>query len=102
MRYVTIIGGKCANLCVYKCDYACQEKRGSQSVPVQIKPFVTVRTGPGVSMRNGRKKEMNRGGELERVRVQQGERKRETEIESESERAQRLSCLVLLWLCQPH
>lgn len=56
MRYVTIIGGKCANLCVYKCDYACQEKRGSQSVPVQIKPFVTARTGPGVSMRNGRKK----------------------------------------------
>ena len=86
----------------YKCDYACEEKRGSQSVPVQIKPFVTVRTGPGVSMRNGRKKEMNRGGELERVRVQEGERKRDTEIESESERAQRLSCLVLLWLCQPH
>lgn len=70
-------------------------------MPVQIKPFVTARTGPGVSMRNGRKKKVNRGGELERVRVQQGERKRETEIESESEseRAQRLSCLVLLWLC---
>lgn len=50
-------------------------------------------------MRNGRKKKVNRGGELERVRVQQGERKRETEIESESERAQKLSCLVLLWLC---
>lgn len=45
------------------------------------------------------RKKVNRGGELERVRVQQGERKRETEIESESERAQRLSCLVLLWLC---
>ena len=49
-------------------------------MPVQNKPFVTVRTGPGVSMRNGREKEVNRGGARERVRVQEGERGRAREL----------------------